>query len=73
MLIACDTLFSSTKEETYLFKKGSCLLIKTLDESKNFKASEFFLFPNATIPEKYFDKFLESIFSKLLLLENNGV
>ena len=73
MLMAWDTLFSNTREEAYLFKYGSCLFIKILDESKNFNASEFFLFPNATIPEKYLDKFLESIFSKLLLLENKAL
>jgi hypothetical protein len=30
------------------------------------------LFSNAIIPEKYFDKFLELIFSKLVLLEYDG-
>ena len=42
-------------------------------DPKNFKASELFLFSNATIPEKYFDKFLELKLLKVVLLEYNGV
>ena len=34
--------------------------------------NELSLFSNATIPEKYFDKFLESKSSKLALLEYEG-
>ena len=36
------TFPSITKEKTYCLRYGSCLLIKELDKSKNFKASIFF-------------------------------
>ena len=57
----------------YRLRYGSCLLIKILDELKNSKAFVLALFSKATIPEKYFDKFLELKSSKLVLLEFSGV
>ena len=47
-------------------------LINILEELKKFKASELSLFSNATIPEKYLDKFFELNSLKLLLLDNKG-
>tara|TARA_B110001452_G_scaffold10214_1_gene8588 strand:- start:1656 stop:1790 length:135 start_codon:yes stop_codon:yes gene_type:complete len=44
-----------------------------LDELKKSKALELSLFSYAIIPEKYFDKFLESKSLKLVLLEYKGV
>ena len=52
------------KRNITMYKEGKVL--------KKFKAFELFLFSNATIPEKYFDKFLESKSSKLALLECKG-
>ena len=57
----------------YLFKYGLCLLIKILEELKNSNAFELLSFSDATMPEKYFAKFSDLIFSKLLLLEVNGI
>ena len=73
MLTALLNLLSNIKEYTYLFKYGSCLLVKILEESKKFNAFELSLFSKATIPEKYFEKFFESKLSKLELLECIGV
>ena len=56
MLTALLNLLSNIKEFTYLFKYGSCLLVKILEESKKFNAFELSLFSKATIPEKYFEK-----------------
>ena len=42
-------------------------------ELKKFKADELSSLPEATIPEKYFDKFLELKLSKVVLLEYKGV
>ena len=69
MLIAFETLLSKTKEYIYFLKYGLCLFIKIFDESKNSKASELLSFPNAITPEKYFDTFLWSKLSELVLLE----
>jgi|TARA_B100001093_G_C26186943_1_gene742247 hypothetical protein len=44
-------------------------LTKIFDELKKLRAFETFLFSNATIPEKYFDRFFESRLLKLVLLE----
>jgi hypothetical protein len=49
--------------------KGSWVLIKVLVELKKSRASELFLLPKATMPEKYLDKFFVSKSLKLLLLE----
>ena len=57
----------------YLKSYAKFLNIDILVELKKSKAAELSLFPKATIPEKYFDKFLESKSSKLLLLEYKGV
>jgi len=45
------------------------LLSKVFEELKKFSASKLFLFSKATIPEKYFVKFLVSKSSKVLLFE----
>ena len=46
---------------------------QNFEELKKSNALELSLFSKAIIPEKYFDKVLESKLSKLLLLEYKGV